>query len=97
MIHEHDSFPNGKIVILYIARDMIQATVSFMEKESPGKLQCKSMALGNVLEATNIVVPSTVMIEYQTLIQDTKQNDFKIRFMEKLISPLSIVLDNRGL
>ncbi len=32
-------------------------TVSFMEKESPGKLQCKSMALGNVLEATSIVVP----------------------------------------
>jgi hypothetical protein len=49
--------PNGKIVILYIARDMIQATVSFMEKGSPGKLQCKCMALGNVLEATNIVVP----------------------------------------
>jgi hypothetical protein len=47
----------GKIVILYIARDMIQATVSFMEKESPGKLQCERMALGNVLEATNIVVP----------------------------------------
>ena len=47
----------GKIVILYIARDMIQATVSLMEKESPGKLQCKAMALGNVLEATNFVVP----------------------------------------
>jgi hypothetical protein len=50
-------FPMGKIAILYIARDMIQATVSFMEKESPGKLQCKSMALRNILEATNIVVP----------------------------------------
>jgi hypothetical protein len=47
----------GKIVILYIARDMTQSTVSSMEKESPGKLECKSMALGNVLEATNIVIP----------------------------------------
>jgi hypothetical protein len=47
----------GKIVILYIARDIIQATVSLMEKELPGKLQCERMALGNVLGATNIVVP----------------------------------------